>query len=262
MSALCQLAGSIAWPVRWSRWDTGSKHSAWALGPSEAPKSVSDGGLFAGERTADRRWTGPVASDWKRSGTAGTNCADLVRDVNQAQAVKEASWQSPVGADGGSTSRGGDRKGELLLGGQVREANWQTSRAREHGDYQRDRGDPTKPRASQLGQVKAANWQTCVCEDKEQSGSAARGPSQTSQVRESAWQTPVASGHHTRKQVNGLHRQELLPAQVIRAAGPTPDGASSMPTGATEQSRRRSTNGSRAGSTQAPARSAPNGGSP
>jgi len=43
-----------------------------------------------------------------------------------------AKWQTPSAtcADAGATSRSGDRKGELLLGGQVREAeNWLTPKA-------------------------------------------------------------------------------------------------------------------------------------
>ena len=114
MSVLSQLAGSIDWPVRWARW-VQTTLSAWAFGPSDRPKSESDGGFWPTPNAADASGTG--ARPRRRSGAGG---------INQAHAVVSAKWQTPLGADGGAVSRGGARVGELLLGGQVREANWQT----------------------------------------------------------------------------------------------------------------------------------------
>lgn len=72
-------------------------------------------------------------------------------------------WQTPTAMEGGQTSRGGDRKSELLLGGEAKATEWSlmgweapTSGDHNRGDYQRDKGDPTKERLSNTGAAKAA----------------------------------------------------------------------------------------------------------
>lgn len=59
-------------------------------------------------------------------GTAAGGCANL---NDQVAAVREWATPSVACAEGGQTSRGGKRKGELLLGGQVQE--WTTPTARD-----------------------------------------------------------------------------------------------------------------------------------
>lgn len=118
MSVLSAAAAWTWWPLRWAKLDMSSpSHTAWALGPSEPPTSVSDGGLWGGA-SVDRSQTAAVAGHETRR---------------------------QVGKD--------DR--ELLLPGQVKAAaRSATPRAHEVGEYQRDRGDPEKPRPTLTGQVR------------------------------------------------------------------------------------------------------------
>lgn len=214
MSVLSAAAAWTWWPLRWAKLDMSSpSHTAWALGPSEPPTSVSDGGLWGGapvdrSQTAavagheTRRQVGkdepelllpgqvklversptPVRMDAKRGGESReTKAARGAGGINLVRAIGDATREpspspttesssgtkprptsgsgpgrrysstpaaqdsgnsslppsqatrdtlpgdlirysaTPVGAGGGSTSRGGDRKGELLLGGQIRQ---------------------------------------------------------------------------------------------------------------------------------------------
>lgn len=75
-------------------------------------------------------WPAPNAQDGERGAeSAATKDARGSGGVNLREACN---WQTPTSADGGSTSRGGDRKGELLLGGQVRQS-WPTPTVAEAG---------------------------------------------------------------------------------------------------------------------------------
>jgi hypothetical protein len=77
-------------------------------------------------------------------------------------------WATPNTMDGGQTSRGGKRKGELLLGGQVRQ--WPTASAVPYGN---NRGGG----AGRVGPVRpslaARLWPTATGEDSRASGAAA-----------------------------------------------------------------------------------------
>ena len=111
MSVLSAAAAWTWWPLRWAKLDMSSpSHTAWALGPSEPPTSVSDGGLWGGA-PVDRTLT-PVRQDTEQSGSS---------------------------------------KRVPSLTSQARSA---TPRAHEVGEYQRDRGDPEKPRPTLTGQVR------------------------------------------------------------------------------------------------------------
>lgn len=115
MSVLSAAAAWTWWPLRWAKLDMSSQsHTAWALGPSEPPTSVSDGGLWGGA-PVDRTLT-PAAQD---SGNSSLPPSQATRDTLPGDLIRYSA--TPVGAGGGSTSRGGDRKGELLLGGQIRQ---------------------------------------------------------------------------------------------------------------------------------------------
>lgn len=142
--------------------------------------SESDGGFWPTAQASDAH-RGPESRETKKARGAG--------GINQAQAVKIARWQTPKAAEAmsGQQARGGDRKGELLLG----------------------------------GQIKAARWQTCVAEDKEQSnGSAKRGPTQTSQVRASLWATPNARDAKDTGATQGNRKSPNLGTQVNAARTP------------------------------------------
>lgn len=77
-------------------------------------------------------------------------------------AAQAAQWNTPsvASAEGGQTSRSGDRQGELLLGGQAAEVsdlvqeNWQTPKVAP-GAYTRDHGNPELERATLDGQARA-----------------------------------------------------------------------------------------------------------
>jgi len=137
-SVLYLLADSIGWPVRWSRWDTGSKHSAWALGPSARLMSGKDGGLFAGET---RRQVG----------------ADQLEELQPMQAKRAANWATSLVHD--TTARGSGNR-DNPAGGcgcqatEVREASWFTAQARGHKDCSPTHGGRKSP--NQGTQVNAA----------------------------------------------------------------------------------------------------------
>jgi hypothetical protein len=93
-------------------------------------------------------------------------------------------WATPNTMEGGQTSRGGDRKGELLLGGQVRE-------------------EPDEKSS-------LASWRTPTTEDCEQTGARrTNDPTLTSQARD--WPTVTA-------------RDCESPAKVTRGANASPGG--------------------------------------
>ena len=146
-------------------------------------------------RRVRNQWTGPwptpnSADSQRGPESRATKAKRGAGGINQPHAVIEATWQTPTAADGGSTSRGGSRIDEMLLGGQVR----------------------------------AANWQTCVVMDKEQSGSSARGPSQTSQVRGSEWATPNSRDHKDTGTTHGNRKSPNPGTQANLADGPTSSG--------------------------------------
>lgn len=204
MSVLSQLGGSIDWPVRWTKWDTRSTRSAWALGPSEALRPGNDGGSSVGGKIVAPIDAETYCKGWM-SCRAAERC-DYQRDqgnpdaprLTQLGEVKAAEWQSPKATDAaaGSQSRGGDRRNELLLTGQTKAAEWPTGCAQDAA-----RGPESRETKAALGSgginqphavVVASNWQTPVVADTGQSGSVARGPSMTSQVRAADWFSPQA----------------------------------------------------------------------
>jgi len=88
----------------------------------------------SGRRTLDKdfglwptSWASPRATDPKCGGNYTENCEgkDLPKDASLA------SWPTPNTMEGGQTSRGGKRKGELLTGGLV---GWPTASARDWKD--------------------------------------------------------------------------------------------------------------------------------
>ena len=122
-----------------------------------------------------------MASDHKRVRDGRKTNTKVPRPkVNMTEMVNQ--WQTPTAADGESTSRGGDRQGELLLGGQVR------------------------------------RWMSPVREDSEQTGAeGGRGPTLTSQTR--TWFTPQSRDWKDTSDKQGNRKSPNLGTQ-IHAAGP------------------------------------------
>lgn len=81
------------------------------------------------EETESGSWPTAKASDGRTKGTGGT--ADRGLDAMARAGLMD--WQTPTVADvtGGHKTRSGTRKNELLLNGQVQEANWVTPQARD-----------------------------------------------------------------------------------------------------------------------------------
>ncbi len=106
--------------------------------------------------------------------------------------------------------------------GQARAGHWPTSQAADGSRGPESRDTKAARGAggiSQVEAVKRANWQTSVCADAEQSGCAVRGPTQTSQVRESEWATNLASAAMGGQRSRGGDRkhEELQGGQVVSA---------------------------------------------
>jgi len=100
-SVLSRLAGSIGWSVRWANWDTASARFAWALGPSEAPRSESGGGLWdTASTTREGRWPTCLQGDAEKGPESrATKDARGAGGVNQLEAIRQASWISPNARD-------------------------------------------------------------------------------------------------------------------------------------------------------------------
>ena len=111
-------------------------------------------------------WTTSAHSDGARGGTGiteGMSGSSLPQMAKMVDLIDLSGWQTPTKMEGGQTSRGGNRKEELLLGGQANAAmldlmGWHAPTAGDHnrGDYQRDRGESGKERLSNRGAAKAA----------------------------------------------------------------------------------------------------------
>lgn len=148
------------------------------------PRSTLEGEVWVSEGLHDGKWPTPNAMDAERGAESrATKKARGAGGVNLREAMNQAQvWQTPTAADGGSTSRGGDRQGELLLGGQVRQ--WFTPQSRDWKDTSDKQGnrkspnlgtqchaagpchpDPSNgtgsPRASSKGSINA-EWETAL----------------------------------------------------------------------------------------------------
>ncbi len=188
-SVLSAVAAWTWWPVRWAKLDMSSPTlTAWALGPSEPPTSVSDGGLWAG---VERSWT-PVREDAEQSGSAA-------RGVSLTRAARA---YSP------------------------------TPRAHEVGEYQRDRGDPSKPRPTLTGCARGKYSPTPVQSDsarapEARATKAARGSGGVNLRQSIASSATSAESGSTRARrysstpaAQDGKNQTLPPSQAIRDALP------------------------------------------
>lgn len=150
MSVLSRLAGSIAWPLRWVPLDTTAGHSAWALGPSEAPKCESGGGY----------WQAPCANTHATRRQVG---AEQREDLLPSQIIK-AKFATPTAADatGGHATRSGERAREDLFNGQVRKARFRTPLA---SDAATTSGASPLWGPSLVSQIRDCRWGTCNARD-------------------------------------------------------------------------------------------------
>ena len=134
----------------------------------------------------------------------------------------EAAWQMCAVCERDTRTQTSG-KVELLQPGQVKSAAWPTTLASDGDRLTTSRMTDTKeprPKMTAAAVVVASNWQTCVCEDKEQSGSAKRGPSQTSQARASAWSGPNARDWKDTGSTQGKRKSPNLGTQTNQAAIP------------------------------------------
>lgn len=152
------------------------------------------------EETESGSWPTAKASDGRTKGTGGT--ADRGLDAMARAGLMD--WQTPTVADvtGGHKTRSGTRKNELLLNGQVQEANWVTPQARDGEN-----------RGVQSMRERVAQ------------GHSMSLPEQVKDLPESAWPTPAArdwkdTGHEPSA---NERKSPCLPATVMReSAWPTP----------------------------------------
>jgi hypothetical protein len=109
---LCALAESTGYSGTWSESATSAGRLWWVLTTWEPRTDASGCGSW-------QRWQTPLSEGM----TKGVEYQYDQGDKNKPRATllgQCTGWQTPTSADGGSTSRGGARKGELLLGGQVK----------------------------------------------------------------------------------------------------------------------------------------------
>lgn len=143
--------------LTWKAWVTELRRESTAR-QKLARRIFANGSLFS------ERWPTPRASD-------GPNQRGSKGDLMLPSAVQD--WATPTAsvATGGQTSRGGDRKGELLLAGQ---AMWATPTTAQNGpDYARSarKGSGTDDLVTQ-----AAKWGTPTARDWKGSGMSAQLP--------------------------------------------------------------------------------------
>lgn len=106
-------------------------------------------------------WTSPFARDWKDTpgmATTGTNPdgSERSRLDQLGRQVQLAGWPTPNAMEGGQTSRSGDRKEELLMGGIAKLCGWPTPRQEDGECCGAHRGIPDTLKAA----TKLAGWPT------------------------------------------------------------------------------------------------------
>lgn len=130
---------------------------------------------------------------WKRSVTThGRWWWVLGRSARRTDGIGSGSWATPNTMEGGQTSRGGKRKGELLLGGQVK--TWPTPTEGDGKASGSRIGNPnTKAHPGvSLTDATARAWPTPRSEDSEQTGPHGENrDTLTSAAQE--WPTPSAT---------------------------------------------------------------------
>jgi len=110
-------------------------------------------------------WASPRATDPKCGGNYTENCEgkDLPKDASLA------AWPTPNTMEGGQTSRGGKRKGELLMGGLVGWPTPQTMDTLPPMDYEKRLNHPGRPGRTVSGNLREVvtivGWPTPIVGD-------------------------------------------------------------------------------------------------
>jgi len=124
--------------------------------------------------------------------------ARRILDRGSSGSQETTGWPTPNAMGGGQTSRGGDRKDELLMGGLVKPCGWPTPNANPEAPNMsktRENGRKANRETIQsLGEAaKSAGWPTPRAEDSEQTG-AHRGKADTlnSASKLAGWGTPTS----------------------------------------------------------------------
>jgi len=152
LRARVHLLGSTMFALTWKARVTPSGRSIPALRASGRRTSGSDCigwqtpkagetmgryGITNGKRY-EKLWGEAQLTGWPTPQTMeGAGNCDFSRKVELAMGIRETvngrltGWPTPNAMEGGQTSRGGDRKGEPLMGGMVQLTGWPTPQARE-----------------------------------------------------------------------------------------------------------------------------------
>lgn len=114
-------AGSTLYSLTWKHRATPLGRQICALRASAPRTSASASGLL------EKGWVTTTTRDWKDSGADIKPRGDGSERFDQLpRQANLAGWPTPNTMTGGQTSRGGDRKGELLMGGMAQLAGWPT----------------------------------------------------------------------------------------------------------------------------------------
>lgn len=133
---------------------------------------------------------------------------------------------------GGQTSRGGDRKGELLLGGLIQPAGWPTPKTPTGGpnSNREERGAG----GADLQEAARSGWPTPRAEDSEQTGAHHGTPDTLTSAARAGWPTPTAcSGPNmseNRGKCQGGRRRRMTAQSVEGILAGWPSPTSSMMT--------------------------------
>lgn len=139
------------------------------------------------------------------------------------------SWPTPNAMDGGQTSRGGDRKGELLMGGLVQPASWPTPQGADG-----TRGSKTMQRRGTNYTMKGAALQVDSGETPRATEivtgqNAQGGLGLTSTAQMTTWATPSArdwrDGRASEETMNRNSRPLNEQAVQLADSGETPNGS-------------------------------------
>ncbi len=165
------------------------------------------------EGTESGSWPTARAEDSESAG------AHVTRGTAETLTAAARDWATPNTMTGGQTSRGGDRKGELLLGGQVRRS-WTTPTQDDAGG----RATRYKQGGTSLSaQTQRSAWPTATSRDCVSSGAAnystESGRHSGTTLTDAAnglWATPAAADH---KNCGGTGTSDYktLPGDVLRA---------------------------------------------
>lgn len=210
--------GSPEYELRWSKWDMPLGVPICALRASGRRTSGKD---YSGWRT-------PTAGDAQR----GVEKDPRIRNVKAGTGslnneAAMAGWPTPNAMGGGQTSRGGDRKEELLLGGLVQTAGWPTPKT-PTGGANSNRESRGAGGADLQEAVQKSGWPTPRAEDSESAGAHRGSPDTLTSAARAGWPTPTACTGPNMSENRGKNqggRRRRITAQTVEgilAGWPSP----------------------------------------